>query len=168
MQGLVQAVEFTKKGAKKFQISGGWYYAGRCKVDGLEVGSEIEFNFTEFGEDQGRGRLKGLEWWKPMTRGQSQNSSYSQPQPQSSQNVANPPRDRVAQVVTITDVDVLRSVSNIVGSACGAGTIKTAEELEKWCVAARLGLLQAMSAKSPEREPGQDDEPPPFDDDIRF
>ena len=37
MQGVVQKKEFTKKGAAKYQISGVWYYAGRCKVDGLEV-----------------------------------------------------------------------------------------------------------------------------------
>ena len=148
MQGLVQAVEFTKKGAKKFQISGSWYYAGRCKVDGLEVGSEIEFSFNEFGEE-GRPKLKGLEWWKFITRGQSQG--------QGTQTAANPPR--VAQVVTITEVDVLRSVSNIVGNACAAGTVKSPEELEKWFVAAWAGLT---------RKPQEPDQEPEFDDKIPF
>jgi hypothetical protein len=159
MQGVVQKLEYTKKGAKKFQISGDWFYAGRCKVDGLEVGSEIEFNFSEFGEDQGRGRLKSLEAWKYITRGQSQGSGYPQGQPSNAQNAANPPR--VAQVVTITEVDVLRSVSNVVGSACAAGTVKTPEELEKWFQAAWYGLT---------RKPQETQKPeePEFDDDIPF
>jgi hypothetical protein len=150
MQGVVQATEFTKKGAQKFQISGQWYYAGRCKVDGLAVGSEIEFNFNEFGEDQGRGRLKGLDWWKPITRGQSNGSQYSQ---QANMRQGGRPaenaRDRVSQAITITEVDVLRSVSNIVGSACAAGSIKTPEELLKWCVAAHSGLTNMVGVPKP-------------------
>ncbi len=41
---------------------------------------------------------------------------------------------------TITDGDILRSVSNIVGSACHAGTVKSPEELEKWISAAWCGF----------------------------
>lgn len=158
MQGVVQAVEFTKKGAKKFQISGSWYYAGRCKVDGLEVGAEIEFSFQEFGEDQGRGRLKGLDWWKLITRGQSQ----------ARQNSSQKSQERISQVVTITEVDVLRSVSNVVGSACAAGTVKTPEELEKWFCAAWAGFTRRQKSATGvdpdfddqipyDREPGSDD-----------
>lgn len=166
MQGVVQAVEFTKKGAKKFQISGGWYYAGRCKVDGLEVGSEIEFAFQEFGEDQGRGRLKGLDWWKPITRGQSQARA----------NGTQKPPDRVSTVVTITDVDVLRSVSNVVGSACAAGTVKSPEELQEWFVAAWAGLQRKPYPKGLGKaaeddyvdNQGQTPSEPEFDDDIPF
>ena len=152
MQGVVQATEFTKKGAKKFQISGQWYYAGRCKVDGLDVGSEIEFNFAEFGEDQGRGRLKSLEWWKPLKGNPSQ-----QPAPRNGAATPHKPQDRVSTVVTITDVDLLRSVSNVVGSACAAGTVKSPEELEKWFVAAWSGLMR--------KDPPAKSEPD-FDDDL--
>lgn len=166
MQGVVQAIEFTKKGAKKFQISGSWYYAGRCKVDGLEVGSEIEFAFQEFGEDQGRGRLKGLDWWKLITRGQSQ----------SRQNESRKPQERISTVVTITDVDVLRSVSNVVGSACAAGTVKTPEELQEWFVAAWAGLQRKSYPRRPDRDPeddyvdnqGQPSSEKEFDDDLPF
>lgn len=157
MQGVVQAIEFTKKGAKKFQVSGAWYYAGRCKVDGLEVGAEIEFAFQEFGEDQGRGRLKGFDWWKLITRGQTQ----------ARQNVPQSGQERVSQVITTTDVDVLRSVSNIVGSACAAGTIKTPEELERWFVGAWAGLQRKPMPKAPQQTT-EDDQEPEFDDAIPF
>jgi hypothetical protein len=168
MQGVVQATEFTKKGAKKFQISGQWYYAGRCKVDGLDVGSEVEFNFAEFGEDQGRGRLKGLEWWKPIPKGQAANGASQaeyarQATVKQGGRPAGNPQDRVSTVVTITDVDVLRSVSNIVGSACAAGTVKSPEELEKWFVAAWAGLLRKEPPATKERIPGADDD---FNDEL--
>jgi hypothetical protein len=154
MQGVVQATEFTKKGAKKFQISGQWYYAGRCKVDGLDVGSEIEFAFTEFGEDQGRGRLKGLDWWKPIRNNHPSGQGSA---PRGDSGTPQKPQERVSQVVTITEVDLLRSVSNVVGSACAGGAVKSPEELEKWFVAAWAGLLRKPQPL--EREPGSDDEP---------
>jgi hypothetical protein len=154
-QGVVQAREFTKKGAAKYQINGAWYYAGRTKTDGLEVGLAIEFGFEEFGEDQGRGRLKGLSWWKPVTRGQSQASSSGVPQKSPG---------RATTVSTVTEVDILRSVSNIVGSACHAGTVKTAEELLKWCIAAAAGLRGMNVPQKPELDDVSDD----FDDEIPF
>jgi hypothetical protein len=142
MIGTVQKIEFTKNGSKKLQINGAWYFAGKVNVDPVKAGDKIDFTFSEFGEDRGKGRLKGLQDWKPVT------DSTGQPQTGS----------------TITDADILRSVSNIVGNACAAGTIKDAEELEKWCLAARMGLTQAMSpAKRKEESSGVD---PEFNDEI--
>lgn len=167
MQGVVQATEFTKKGAKKFQISGQWYYAGRCKTDGLDVGSAIEFNFAEFGEDQGRGRLKGLEWWKPVqgfpSEQQVASGFVARPTSPSAPQTPQKPHERVSTLVTITEVDVLRSVSNVVGSACAAGTVKSPEELEKWFVAAWSGLLRRDPPPTKERIPGADDD---FNDEL--
>lgn len=160
MQGVVQATEFTKKGAKKFQISGQWYYAGRCKTDGLDVGSEIEFNFAEFGEDQGRGRLKGLEWWKPIQGGQRNGTNATG----NAANQPQKPQERVSPLVTITEVDVLRSVSNVVGSACAAGTVKSPEELEKWFIAAWCGLTCKPTAEKMTLDTVDDE----FNDEIPF
>jgi len=142
MQGVIQKIEFTKNGAKKLQIGGVWYFAGKVDMDAAKVGDKIDFTFSEFGEDRGKGRLKGIQDWKPVT------DAAGHPQTGS----------------TISDADILRSVSNIVGNACAAGTVKGAEELEKWCLAARMGLYQAMSrAKYKEESNGAD---PEFNDEL--
>jgi hypothetical protein len=149
MIGTIQKKEFTKNGAPKFQISGGWYFLNRdCQPQEFAVGTAVEFEWTEFGEDRGRGRPKAISKWRVSSQpvvGSASTGSSGAPQ-------------------TITDVDILRSVSNIVGSACAAGTIKSAEELEKWCLAARIGLSSAMSRTmqrdkpEPDRLPGSDDD----------
>jgi hypothetical protein len=149
-------MEYSKKGAPKFQINGSWYYAGRCKMDGLHVGAAIEFESKPFGD---RGTLNGMEWWRPVQGFPSEQrpQNGSTPAPQASQN----PQERVSPLVTITDVDMLRSVSNLIGNALTGGVIKTPEELEKWCIAARMGLSRAMqrgSVQEPERTPGADDD----------
>jgi hypothetical protein len=162
MQGVIQSMEYSKKGAPKFQINGAWYYAGRCKVEGLHVGAEIEFESKPFGD---RGTLNGMEWWKPLRGGAPANGGPRQdpaannPYPQAQQK----PQERVSPLVTITDVDVLRSVSNVVGSACAAGTVKSPEELEKWFVAAWAGLMRKEPPPTKERIPGADDD---FNDEL--
>lgn len=143
MQGVIQKIEFTPKGAKKFQIGGAWYYVGKVDMDAAKVGDRIDFTFNEFGEDRGKGKLKGIQDWKPVT------DAAGVPQTGS----------------TISDADILRSVSNVVGNACAAGTIKTPEELEKWFVAAHRGFVNCMSpnVKQPAQATAAE---PDFDDKI--
>lgn len=120
MQGVIQKIEFTQKGAKKLQIGGAWYFAGKVNMDAAKVGDKIDFTFSEFGEDRGKGRLKGIQDWKPVT------DASGNPQTGS----------------TVSDADILRSISNVVGNACAAGTIKSPEELEKWFVASHAGFMR--------------------------
>jgi hypothetical protein len=159
---VVQAKEFSRNGAAKYQIDGKWYFIDRAvQTQGLEPGASINFQWKEFGEDRGHGRPKTITSWAPATSG---NGSYAREQrgaqhsgARHAGNVAQPPQP----VSTITEVDILRSVSNVVGSACAAGTVKSPEEVLKWCVAAYSGLLHGTLP--PTREPGSDDaqdEPP--------
>lgn len=146
MIGVVQKIEFSKKGSKKLQIGGVWYFTGKTNTDAVKVGDRIDFRFEEFGEDRGQGRLKGLQEWKPVT------------------DAAGKPETGP----TISDADILRSVSNVVGSACAAGTIKTPEELEKWFVATHAGFMrvgsgEALLKKVAAAVNGVD---PEFDDDL--
>jgi hypothetical protein len=143
MIGVVQKIEFSKKGSKKLQIGGVWYFAGKTNTDVVKVGDRIDFRFEEFGEDRGQGRLKGLQEWKPITDAAGKPETGS----------------------TISDADILRSVSNVVGSACGAGTIKTPEELLKWFVAARCGFDDCMrSEATPKKQTNGVD--PEFNDEL--
>ncbi len=137
MIGIVQKVEFTKNGSKKVSINGGWYFAGKVNVDGMKPGDKVEFEFSEFGEDRGKGRLKGLTKWRHVTNG-----ATGVPETAS----------------TITDADILRSVSNVVGSACAAGSIKEPEQLEKWFCAAWAGFTRRQKSAT-----GKD---PELDDDL--
>lgn len=136
MIGTIQKIEFTKNGSKKLQINGAWYFAGKVNVDPLKAGDKIDFTFSEFGEDRGKGRLKGLQDWKPVVNGSGHIETGS----------------------TITDADILRSVSNVVGSACAAGSVKAPEDLEKWFVAAWAGFTRRQKSAT-----GKD---PEFDDDL--
>lgn len=142
MQGVVQKIEFTKNGAKKLQIAGGWYFAGKTNVDAVKVGDKIDFTFSEFGEDRGKGRLKGLNEWKPVT------DAAGVPQTGS----------------TVSDADILRSVSNVVGNACAAGTVKDPEELEKWFVAAWAGFTRRTKSMNGKADPQFDDDIPGFEE----
>lgn len=153
MQGVVQAKEFSKKGAPKFKINNIWYYAGKTKVDGLDVGHEIEFESSTFGDSN---NLHGFNWWKPVTRGQSQ--GYPSSGNQGGQPAANP-----QPTSTITDYNILQSVSNIVGRIGQAGVIKTPEEMDKWITACWQGLKRAPTLKAAPIE-----QEPEFNDKIPF
>ncbi len=143
--GIVQEMARTSKGAPYIVVNGTRLYASQCKTPptGLAVGMKIDFDATPFG-DTGRDgkRPMGLNSWKPVVDAQGKPETGS----------------------TVTDADILRSVSNIVGSACAAGTVKSPEELEKWISAAWCGFTYMGKDRpqvSPPRAPGSDDD---FDD----
>lgn len=139
--GIVSEIARTDKGAPYIVVNGIRLYASKCKTPptGLVVGMKIDYDATPFG-DTGRDgkRPMGLVSWKAVVDAQGKPETGS----------------------TVTDADILRSVSNVVGSACAAGTIKDPVELEKWFVAAFAGftrVAQNKPALEPEQEPEFDD-----------
>lgn len=118
--GVVQELGKSQSGNPKLKIEGQWYSAGRCDVSGVKAGDKIEFVFNEFGEPRNGKRPRGLEKWRPVVDASGQPETGS----------------------TVTEADILRSVSNVVGNACAAGTIKTPEELTKWFSAAFVGFTR--------------------------
>ena len=138
MQGVIQKIEFTKNGSKKLQINGGWYFAGKVNMEDAKVGDKIDFTFSEFGEDRGKGRLKGIQDWKPVLDAAGHIETGS----------------------TVTDADILRSVSNVVGSACAAGTVKDPEDLEKWFVAVWAGFTRRTKSMNGKADPELNDDLP--------
>lgn len=121
MQGIVKETSQTESGSKYCTVDNKRYYFGRDVETFPTVGQKIEFEYSEFGEARGKyGKPRSMNRWKPVL------DSAGKPETGS----------------TISDADILRSVSNVVGSACAAGTIKDPEELEKWFVAAWAGFTR--------------------------
>jgi hypothetical protein len=120
--GIVQERGKSQSGNPKVKIDGEWYSAGRCDVSGINVGAKIEYVFNEFGEPRNGKRPRGLEKWRPVVDDAGKPETGS----------------------TVSEADILRSVSNVVGSACAAGTVKSPEELDKWFVAAFCGFTRTL------------------------
>jgi hypothetical protein len=138
--GIVQEIARTSKGAPYIVVNGARLYASKCETPptGLATGMKIDYEAEPFG-DTGRDgkRPMGLKRWKPVMDASGKPETGS----------------------TVTEADILRSVSNVVGNACAAGTVKTPEELEKWFVAAHRGFVNMAKEETP-RTPGEDDELP--------
>lgn len=121
--GIVSEIARTDKGAPYIVVNGVRLYASKCETPptGLTTGMKIDYEAAPFG-DTGRDgkRPMGLKRWKPVMDAAGKPETGS----------------------TVTEADILRSVSNVVGSACAAGTIKDPIELEKWFVAAHRGFLR--------------------------
>lgn len=146
--GVVQEIGKSGAGNPKLKIEGIWYSAGRCDVTGAKVGDKIEYVYNEFGEPRNGKRLRGLDKWRPVVDASGTPETGS----------------------TVSEADILRSVSNVVGNLCASGVVKTPEELEKWFVATHRGFLRVSRNETtinklaealqgtPEREAGSDDE----------
>jgi len=141
MIGVVKERGQTDSGSKHITIDRTRYYFGRDMKSYPEVGQKIEFEYTEFGEARGKyGKPRSITRWKPVV------DSAGKPETGS----------------TITDADILRSVSNVVGSACAAGTVKSAQDLEQWFLFAWAGFTRRQKAAQP-AEPEFDDDLPAYE-----
>jgi hypothetical protein len=137
MQGIVKERAQTESGARYIKIDNQRYYFDRNVNEFPEVGAKIDFEWHEFGEAKGKyGKPRSISAWKPVVNAAGKPETGS----------------------TISDADILRSVSNVVGSACAAGTIKDPVELEKWFVAAWAGFTRRAKSAT-----GKD---PELDDDL--
>lgn len=116
--GTVTELGQSQNGNPKVKIDNEWYSAGRCDVTGINVGAKIEYVFNEFGQPRNGKRARGLEKWRPVV------------------NAAGDPE----KGSTVTDADILRSVSNVVGSACAAGMVKAPADLGQWFYEAWKGF----------------------------
>jgi len=139
MQGTVKERAQTEGGAKYITIDRQRYYFDRGVSTFPEVGAKIEFEYHEFGEARGKfGKPRSISNWKPVLNGAGKPETGS----------------------TITDADILRSVSNVVGSACAAGTVKSPQELEQWFMFAWAGFTRRQKSAQPSE--------PEFDDNIPY
>lgn len=139
MQGVVKESSQTDSGAKYVTIDNKRYYLGRDVDNVPQVGQKIEFEYNEFGEAKGKwGKPRSIQRWKPVLDAAGKPETGS----------------------TISDADILRSVSNVVGNACAAGTVKGPEDLEKWFVAAWAGFTRRTKAMDSKPDPDLNDDLP--------
>ena len=139
--GTVTAFETTRKGSQKVKIENQWMFTGRCDTSGMKVGDKVEYVAEPFGDPGRNGqRPVGLQKWRPVLNGAGEPEKGS----------------------TITEADILRSISNVVGNACAAGSVKSPEELEKWFASAHQGFVKCMrpDKQSPKQPEFEDDELP--------
>jgi hypothetical protein len=139
MIGTVQKIGSTRNGAPFYTVDGKDYFLSRDIGEPPTQGAKIEFEYEEFGEAKGKwGRPRRISKWQPV------------------RNAAGKPETGS----TISDADILRSVSNVVGNACAAGTVKDPEDLEKWFVAAWAGFTRRTKAMNAKPDPEFDDDLP--------
>lgn len=120
MIGTVQEIGKSNSGKPKVKIEGKYYSAGRCSIDGMSVGMKVDFSSSTF--DWNGKTMYGLESWKPVGNGApAGNGSQGAP----------------------SDDAVMRFISNCVGQAIAAGTIKEPGDITIWYQAAkRAATLQ--------------------------
>jgi hypothetical protein len=168
---VVQEMNPSRSGqSQRLKLQGKWYVANsRVNLDGVAKGIHVEYETSSFPGNDGQ-MIASIARIRPAP----QQNGYPPNPRQGSQNAMNSPE----LSSTITDGDILRSVSNIVGHAAAAGNVSSPQHLEIWVETAyktlmNMGKAQAPSEgqssgsapKDPPRlEPGQDDEPPFYDD----
>lgn len=159
--GLVQERGHSQKGAPKLKISGVWHFVGRTNVDGIEPGMQVEYDAKPFGD---KGTLSGLNSIRPAP--QAQAPAMTTGATWTTQTVARSPQTGS----TIMDGDILRSVSNIVGNACAAGSVKYPSDLLEWVNIAYIALTGMGKAQPPDagdaRGAASKDEDEGFGDDL--
>lgn len=129
-EGTVNELGVSKNGKAKIKIDGKWYFAGRCKIDGVSPGERLQFEASAFGE---KGDLWGLDNWAKLPPPVGIQIDPGTPVPKITGNTISP-------VYTGFDEAQMRFISNCVGQAIAAGTIKQPEDIEKWFAAARSAL----------------------------
>lgn len=153
-RGSVQERGVSQKGKPKIKINGEWYSAGRCDVSAVQVGSSVEFEWSEFGEPRNGKRPRGLDNWAFVNAPAANGHASAAPAP-----------------CGLDDQD-RPFISNTVAHAIAAGLIKDATELEKWAIAAQCAIKACKGEKAQPQMPKQTfagdmpsqfygDEPPP-------
>jgi hypothetical protein len=134
--GIVTDRGTSQKGKATIHIDNQLYYAGNTDLGTLTVGDQVEFDASSFAD----GKLWGInKGWK-LVKGVNKYAP-SVPQPQGP--IAAPARPHAAPERAPNEAE-LRFISNCVGSAISAGTIKEPEQIEKWTSAARNALREQM------------------------
>lgn len=134
MIGTVQELGASKNGKPKVKIDGIWYFAGRCDISTVKPGNVLDFTFSEFGEPRNGKRMRGLDNWAFTSQASIPHAAEVQA--------------KLGEPAPSNYIDEaeLRFISNVVGSAISAGTLKEPQDVTKWAIAAR-GALGALKGE---------------------
>jgi hypothetical protein len=119
----VQELGQSKNGAPKVKASGTWYFLNK-KLGNPPIGAPIEIREGSFGDNN---QFKTIEAWHPA------GGNGGTPPENPAQAPAAPPADYV-------DEASMRFISNCVGSAITAGTIKEPGQILPWFLAAKAAI----------------------------
>lgn len=120
MQGTVNEIGRTQKGTPKLKIDGKWYLASRVNLDGIETGSQVEFEPGKIPNTT----IDCVNFLKLVAPARNGYGSPEKPNP------------------ALSDDAELRFISNCVGQAIAAGTIKEPHQIAPWFAAAKAALRQ--------------------------
>ena len=138
MQGTVTKLGVSKNGKPIIYVDGKLYFAGKCDISELVVGDLISFEGHAFSDD---GKLWGLDKWGKLPK----------PNGTTFQESANRAMPRPTTPTGSLDEPVLRFISNCVGSAITAGTIKDPADIERWVSAARNAITAQTKGDNDEQ-----------------
>lgn len=139
MQGTVTDIE-NKNGKIRVAVDRKWYGTSKCKPDPNQItkGLIIQFEGNSW-EYQGK-TYWGINKWRAVGEAQYPSQQRLSSTPSGS---------------TVTDGDILRSVSNVLGHAVAAGAIKTPTELTQWFVPAYNGFMYMAQWAKRDQQQGQ-------------
>lgn len=120
----VQEYGQSQGGSPKVKASGQWYFLAR-DVSNPPMGGTVEIREGSF--QAGDRTFKTIEAWRPA------GGNGSAPQPQNASAPAAPPAGYI-------DEATMRFISNCVGSAISAGTIKEPGQIHAWFMAAKFAV----------------------------
>lgn len=134
MIGTVQEIGQTQSGKAKVKVDGNWLFPGRTPIDGLRNGMQIEYATSSFMSRDGK-PMFGLESWRPVLQQPVPNPAPKFPQGPTPA----APSNGVAHGGPSDDAE-MRFISNCVGQAIAAGTIKEPGDISIWFQAAQAAL----------------------------
>jgi len=126
MSVRVQEIGKTSNGNPKVKINGSWFFLARGCEPPPPTGIDIEIKEGSFTFPDGK-LGKTIEAWKPA------GGNGSPPQQQNAPAPAAPPADYI-------DEAHMRFISNCVGSAIAAGTLKSPDQILHWFQAAKAAI----------------------------
>lgn len=143
--GIVGAKEINANGKQKICIDGQWYYGGNTDVSNLNVGQRVDFEWNTFGAQN---NLRGLQSWA-LTPNQPTQAEIDAAKPQERKPWAGKGggggfargQDRGLEI----DLQCMRFLGQVVGSAIEAKQIQHPDSLKTWVQGAYEAIKFAKS-----------------------
>lgn len=144
--GIVGAKEINRNGTPKVNIDGQWYFANNIDSSGISPGQRIDFEWDTFGDG---GKHKSIKSWG-LSANQPTAEEVAASKPQERKPWGGKPggggfpgrgQDRGLEI----DLQCMRFVGQVVGSAIEAKQIQHSDNLQDWVTKAYDAIKFAKS-----------------------